>query len=136
MSTFADVGSFIESKTSVVQTSNVGFTSEVSDYLVVHTGPGPFTFMFIHPFGWDAKAYVKKLMILFGNVVVSKAVSFMLPWEVFLSSRNSVLQHQHYHSSAHLVFCFSFVLVFVLTLTLIRRVPFPRNTFFPFVSAD
>ena len=34
------VGSFIESKTSVVQTSNVGFTSEVSDYLVVHTGPG------------------------------------------------------------------------------------------------
>ena len=39
MSTCADVGSFIESKTSVVQTSNVGFTSEVSDYLVVHTGP-------------------------------------------------------------------------------------------------
>ena len=35
----ADVGSFIESKTSVVQTSNVGFTSEVPDYLVVHTGP-------------------------------------------------------------------------------------------------
>ena len=26
--------------TSVVQTSNIGFTSEVSDYLVVHTGPG------------------------------------------------------------------------------------------------
>ena len=25
--------------TSVVQTWNVGFTSEVSDYLVVHTGP-------------------------------------------------------------------------------------------------
>ena len=25
--------------TSVVQTSNIGFTSEVSDYLVVHTGP-------------------------------------------------------------------------------------------------
>ena len=23
----------------MVQTSNVGFTSEVSDYLVVHTGP-------------------------------------------------------------------------------------------------
>ena len=40
MSTCADVGSVIESKTSVVQTSNVGFTSEVSDYLVVHTGPG------------------------------------------------------------------------------------------------
>ena len=40
MSTCADVGSFIESKTSVVQTSNVGFTSEVSDYLVVHTGSG------------------------------------------------------------------------------------------------
>ena len=40
MTTCADVGSFIESKTSVVQTSNVGFTSEVSDYLVVHTGPG------------------------------------------------------------------------------------------------
>ena len=40
MSTCADVGSFIESKTSVVQASNVGFTSEVSDYLVVHTGPG------------------------------------------------------------------------------------------------
>ena len=39
MSTCADVGSFTESKTSVVQTSNVGFTSEVSDYLVVHTGP-------------------------------------------------------------------------------------------------
>ena len=36
-----DVGSFIESKTSVVQTSNVGFTSEVSDYLVVHMGPDP-----------------------------------------------------------------------------------------------
>ena len=40
MSTCANVGSFIESKTSVVQTSNVGFTSEVSDYLVVHTGHG------------------------------------------------------------------------------------------------
>ena len=40
MSTCDDVGSFIESKTSVVQTSNVGFTSEVSDYLVVYTGPG------------------------------------------------------------------------------------------------
>ena len=26
--------------TFVVQTSNIGFTSEVSDYLVVHTGPG------------------------------------------------------------------------------------------------
>ena len=40
MCTGADVGSFIESKTSVVLTSNVGFTSEVSDYLVVHMGPG------------------------------------------------------------------------------------------------
>ena len=40
MSTCADVGSFIESKTSVVQTLNVGFTSEVADYLVVHAGPG------------------------------------------------------------------------------------------------
>ena len=40
MSTCADVGSFIESKTLVVQTSNVGFTFEVPDYLVVHTGPG------------------------------------------------------------------------------------------------
>ena len=40
MSTCADVGSVIESKMYVVQTSNVGFTSEVSDYLVVHTGPG------------------------------------------------------------------------------------------------
>ena len=40
MSTCVDVGGFIESKTSVVQTSNVGFTSDVSDYLVVHTGPG------------------------------------------------------------------------------------------------
>ena len=40
MSTCADVGSFIESKTSVVQTSNVSSTSEVSDYLVVHMGPG------------------------------------------------------------------------------------------------
>ena len=39
MSTCADVGSVIESKTSVVQISNVGFTSEVSNYLVVHTGP-------------------------------------------------------------------------------------------------
>ena len=39
MSTCADVGSFIESKTSVVQISNVGFTFEVSNYLVVHTGP-------------------------------------------------------------------------------------------------
>ena len=28
--------------TSVVQTSNIGFTSEVSDYLVVHTGLGRF----------------------------------------------------------------------------------------------
>ena len=34
------VGSVIESKMSVVHTSNVGFTCEVSDYLVVHTGPG------------------------------------------------------------------------------------------------
>ena len=40
MSICTDVCSFIESKTTVVQTSNVGFTSEVSDYLVVHTGPG------------------------------------------------------------------------------------------------
>ena len=40
MSICTDVGSFIESKTTVIQTSNVGFTSEVSDYLVVHTGPG------------------------------------------------------------------------------------------------
>ena len=40
MSTCADVGSSIGSKTSVVQASNFGFTSEVSDYLVVHTGPG------------------------------------------------------------------------------------------------
>ena len=39
MSTCADVGSVIESKMSAVQTPNVGFTSEVSDYLVVHTGP-------------------------------------------------------------------------------------------------
>ena len=39
MSICTEVGSFIESKTTVVQTSNVGFTSEVSDYLVVHTGP-------------------------------------------------------------------------------------------------
>ena len=39
MSTCAVVRSFIESKTTEVQTSNVGFTSEVSDYLVVHTGP-------------------------------------------------------------------------------------------------
>ena len=40
MSICTDVGSFIESKTTVVQASNVGFTSEVSDYLVVRTGPG------------------------------------------------------------------------------------------------
>ena len=40
MSKCVDVGSFIESKTSEVQTSHVGFTSEVSDYLVVHMGPG------------------------------------------------------------------------------------------------
>ena len=40
MSTCADIRSFIGSKTSVVQASNVGFTSEVSDYLVVHMGPG------------------------------------------------------------------------------------------------
>ena len=40
MSTCSDVGSVIESKMSVVQTSNVGFTSEVEDYLVMHTGPG------------------------------------------------------------------------------------------------
>ena len=40
MSTSAHVGSFIESKTSVVQTLNVGLTSEVPDYLEVHTGPG------------------------------------------------------------------------------------------------
>ena len=39
MSTCAVVRSFIESKTTEVQTSNVGFTFEVSDYLVVHTGP-------------------------------------------------------------------------------------------------
>ena len=39
MSTCVDVGSVIESEMSVVQTSNVGFTSEVSDYLEVHTGP-------------------------------------------------------------------------------------------------
>ena len=42
MSTCADVGSVIESKMSAVQISNVGFTSEVSDCLVVHTGPGLF----------------------------------------------------------------------------------------------
>ena len=43
MSTCAVVRSFIESKTTEVQTANVGFTSEVSDYLVVHTGPGSMT---------------------------------------------------------------------------------------------
>ena len=37
------MGSVIESETSVVQTSNVDFTSKVSDYLVVHTGPGDAT---------------------------------------------------------------------------------------------
>ena len=40
VSTCAVVRSFMESKTTEVQTSNVGFTFEVSDYLVVHTGPG------------------------------------------------------------------------------------------------
>ena len=39
MSTCADVGSFTGYKSSVVQASSVGFTSEVSDYLVVLTGP-------------------------------------------------------------------------------------------------
>ena len=39
MSICTDAGSFVESKTTVVQTSNVGFTAKVSDYLVVHTGP-------------------------------------------------------------------------------------------------
>ena len=38
MSACAVVRCFIESKSMEVQTSNVGFTSEVSDYLVVHTG--------------------------------------------------------------------------------------------------
>ena len=41
VSTCAVVRSFIESKTTEVQTSNVGFTSEVSDYLVVHTDHVP-----------------------------------------------------------------------------------------------
>ena len=40
MSTCAVVRSFIESKCTEIQTLNVGFTSEVSDYLVVHTGSG------------------------------------------------------------------------------------------------
>ena len=40
MSTCAVVRSFIESKTTEAQTLNVGFISNVSDYLVVHTGPG------------------------------------------------------------------------------------------------
>ena len=44
VSTRAVVRSFTESKTTEVQTSNVGFTSEVSDYLVVHTGPAPVLF--------------------------------------------------------------------------------------------
>ena len=39
MSTCVVVRSLIGSKTSAVQTSNVGFTSEVPDYLVMHTGP-------------------------------------------------------------------------------------------------
>ena len=43
----ANVGSSIESKTSVVQTLNVGFTSEVSDYLVVHTGLGVYIWRMI-----------------------------------------------------------------------------------------
>ena len=51
MSTCADVGSVIESKMSVVQTSNVGFTSEVSDYLVVHTGPDLFPRYALHQVG-------------------------------------------------------------------------------------
>ena len=69
MSTCADVGSVIESKMLVVQTSNVGITSEVSDYLVVHTGPGQevFSTCLVHvsvilnyktdvlPFGADTK---------------------------------------------------------------------------------
>ena len=48
--------------TSVVQTSNISFTSEVSDYLVVHTGhdlhtiaPGPLE----HP--WRSEEIVKDL---------------------------------------------------------------------------
>ena len=39
MSTCAIVRSFIESKATEVQTSNIGFTSEVSNYPAVHTGP-------------------------------------------------------------------------------------------------
>ena len=35
--------------TSVVQTSNVGFTSEVYDYLVVHTGPDVFPWLYVSP---------------------------------------------------------------------------------------
>ena len=40
-------------KTTEVQTSNAGFTSEVSDYLVVHTGPGLAT---VGPSGVQARA--------------------------------------------------------------------------------
>ena len=60
MSTCADVGSFIESKPSVVQTSNVGFTSEVSDYLVVHTGPEQIVLCLVDgPAQTDVRAILK-----------------------------------------------------------------------------
>ena len=48
------VRSFIESKTTEVQTLNVDFTSEVSDYLVVHTGselPTPMPYIVPNPLG-------------------------------------------------------------------------------------
>ena len=59
MSTCADVGSFIESKTSVVQTLNVGFTSEVSDYLVVHTGPGAYSYEVRANISWPYDSVLK-----------------------------------------------------------------------------
>ena len=67
--TCADVGSFIESKTSVVQTSNVGFTSEVSDYLVLHTGPGP------PPVSFDAQCVAVNLPLFTSDVVVGWLVA-------------------------------------------------------------
>ena len=54
MSICTDVGSFIESKTTVVQTSNVGFTSKVSDYLVVHMGPYD-----LYSFNWSKQTNKK-----------------------------------------------------------------------------
>ena len=83
MSICTDVGSFIESKTTVVQTSNIGFTSEVSDYLVVHTGPDALHLPICRdvPRALVKQYYSTRQVLLYNNVSKFTVLTILLPKE-------------------------------------------------------